>query len=66
MKNSRLAALGALASSLSLSLSLSLAAQAGITSVFGGSPGNLQWTAQSTIVAVKSTATAAGGGHTRY
>ena len=60
MKNYRLAALGTLASA------LSLAAQASLTSVFGGSPGDLQWTAQSTIVAVKSTATAAGDGDTRY
>ncbi len=60
MKTTRIAALGALASV------LSLAAQAGPTTVFGGSLAGLQWTAQSTIVAVNSTATAAGGGDTRY
>jgi hypothetical protein len=62
MKTTRLAALGALASA------LSLAAQAGPTSVFGGTLGDLQWTAQSTIVAVNSTATATAGsgGDARY
>lgn len=60
MKTNRYAALGALASA------LSLAAQAGPTNVLGGSLGDLQWTAQSTIVAVNSTATAAGGGDSRY
>ena len=60
MSTSRLAVFGALASA------LSLAAQAGPTSVFGGALGDLQWTAQSTIVAVNSTATAAAGGDSRY
>lgn len=60
MKTTHLATLGA------LSAVLSLAAQAGPTTVFGGATGGLQWAAQSTIVAVNSTATAAGGGDTRY
>ena len=60
MKTLRFAAFGAVAAALSLT------AQAGPTTVFGTAAGGLQWTAQSTIVAVNSTATAAGGGDSRY
>jgi len=60
MKTNLFTALGALASV------LSLAAHAGPTRMFGGAPGDLQWTAQSTIVAFNSPATAAAGGDRRY
>ena len=63
MKTTRLTVLTALAALFS---ALPWAVQAGPTSVFGGALGDLQWTAQSTIVAVNSTATAAAGGDARY
>ena len=63
MKTTRLIVLTALAALFS---ALPWAVQAGPTSVFGGALGDLQWTAQSTIVAVNSTATAAAGGDSRY